>query len=179
MESNRAIVIGLCLLLLEGCPKAVPPEVVNSNARPVEVEQTKVDKVLTNWSLNLNDVSFENNRHVLEVGKTVHFSGDWGVIKSQVPYMGSTHLLLTLRPEEEGEEAEWDADLTRAHSRELKAPILQGKVARNVKIDEHYFIPGEYNAHLYYYVFDTVLGEGQALLIARSKVTLTEAKPAE
>ena len=111
-------------------------------------------------------------------GKKVKLVGHVAVIPDVFPKRSFLQLKVVLRPVEEDKKKDWDAVGAQNIALELESFISpDGKIDDLDTLDSEFFKPGEYNARLYFSVWDTMKGTSTADLLATSKVTIVESPP--
>jgi hypothetical protein len=166
-------VFTVVILVLTGCQKPMPEAQRLANSRPAEINLERVK----DWSLSVNGVPFERSHHKLVAGQNVPLIGHLNAKEGAIRPSTIPELRIAFRPAGKATSKDWSIPggkkLRPEYYWEIWAPIIQGKVVHDPLLRPEHFAPGEYEARLYFRVFDWHLGKSTADLLATSTITIS------
>lgn len=169
MRSGMHLLLGTCLLIC-GCRKPPPERAVLERTRPAKLNLHNVRE----WSLEINGIPFEGHNHTLLRGGNVHMHGHLEAAPGVLRPRTVPQFILALRPVGEATDRDWIAVGSRDFHLEFIGTIIRGKVDKQMPVWPDFFPPGDYEARLFFRLWDYVQGKTSVDLISTSRVTIAE-----
>ncbi|HCS50481.1 hypothetical protein [Rubinisphaera sp.] len=145
------------------------------NKRPAHFNPARID----DWELLLNGKPVADNQHTVRIGETLLFTGHLYPVMKTIPPGAVSGLVVSLRPvDHTTTEETWDiGDQERGWEWPCYAITEKRIIDDDHIVNSRNFVPGDYNARIYFIVEDSDAGENTVDLISTAKFTILAQEP--